>query len=143
MTALPAGTWPSPITPELLVSGAVGVGEVVPDGDDVWWAESRAAEGGRTAIVRLHDGVVADVTPADANVRTSVHEYGGGAWWPHDGALYYVEFKDQRLRRLVPGGEPELLSPEPEQPRAPPLRGRTCQRRRCVVRVRGRTSPCC
>jgi dipeptidyl aminopeptidase/acylaminoacyl peptidase len=117
MTALPAGTWPSPITPELLVSGAVGVGEVVPDGDDVWWAESRAAEGGRTAIVRLHDGVVADVSPPDSNVRTSVHEYGGGAWWPHDGALYYVEFKDQRLRRLVPGGEPQLLSPEPDPSR--------------------------
>jgi len=112
-----AGTWPSPITPALLVGGAVGIGEVVPDGDDVWWAESRATEGGRTAIVRWHGGEVADVTAADSNVRTSVHEYGGGAWWPHEGSLYYVEFKDQRLRRLMPGGEPTFLSPEPDRPR--------------------------
>ncbi len=118
MSPRASGTWPSPITPALLVGGAVGIGEVIPDGNDVWWAESRALEGGRTAIVRWHDGEVTDVSAADSNVRTSVHEYGGGAWWPHEGTLYYVEFKDQRLRRLVPGDEPVFLSPEP-----PHLRG--------------------
>jgi len=117
MSPRAAGTWPSPITPELLVGGAVGIGEVIPDGNDVWWSESRALEGGRTAIVRWHDGEVADVSAADSNVRTSVHEYGGGAWWPHDGALYYVEFKDQRLRKLVPGDQPVFLSAEPPHPR--------------------------
>ena len=57
------------------------------------------------------------MTPPDANVRTSVHEYGGGAWWASDGVAYYVEFGDQRLRRLEPGGEPQLLTPEPAVPR--------------------------
>ena len=60
-----------------------------------------------------------EVTPEGANVRTRVHEYGGGAWWPHDGSLYYVEFADQRLRRLdAPGDEPVLLTAEPPEPRA-------------------------
>lgn len=118
MRQRPAGTWPSPISAASLVGGAVGISEVVPDGDDVWWAEQRPEEQGRTALVRWRDGDTIEVTPPDANVRTSVHEYGGGAWWVADGVAYYVEYDDQRLRRIAPGGQPVLLSPEPEQPRA-------------------------
>ena len=42
----------SPITTELLISGAVGISEVHADGLDVYWAESRPNEGGRIAVVR-------------------------------------------------------------------------------------------
>ena len=118
MRRRPAGTWPSPVTAASLVGGAVSIAEVVPDGDDVWWAEQRPEEQGRTALVRWRAGTAVDITPPDANVRTSVHEYGGGPWWVADGVVYYVEFGDQRLRRLEPGGEPLLLTPEPPEPRA-------------------------
>ena len=117
MTVRAAGTWRSPITARSLVAGSVSISEVVPDGDDVWWAESRPDNGGRTTLVRWRDGSTVDVTPLETNVRTSVHEYGGGAWWAQAGVAYYVEFADQRLRRLEPGGEPVLLSPEPSAPR--------------------------
>ncbi|TFH18542.1 MAG: S9 family peptidase, partial [Acidimicrobiales bacterium] len=110
MRTMPAGTWPSPVTAESMVGGAVAIAEVVPDGDDTWWAEMRPDEGGRTAIVRHRDGEVVEVTPPHANVRTSVHEYGGGAWWASDGVAYYVEFGDQRLRRIEPGGEAQFLT---------------------------------
>ena len=55
-----------------------------------------------------------DVTPADANVRTRVHEYGGGAYLlDADGAVIYSNFVDQRLYRAVPGAEePLCLTPE-------------------------------
>jgi dipeptidyl aminopeptidase/acylaminoacyl peptidase len=117
MERRPAGTWPSPITAATLVGGAVGIGEVVTDGDDVWWAEQRPEEAGRTALVRWRAGETTEMTPRGANVRTMVHEYGGGAWWVDRGDAYYVEFDDQRLRRIEPGGEPQLLSPEPAEPR--------------------------
>jgi dipeptidyl aminopeptidase/acylaminoacyl peptidase len=113
MQTLTAGTWPSPVTARSMVGGAVAISEVIPDGDDIWWAEGRPDDGGRVTVVRWRDGSVVDVTPAGSNVRTSVHEYGGGAWWVDRGAVYYVEFDDQRLRRLEPGGEPLLLTPEP------------------------------
>jgi dipeptidyl aminopeptidase/acylaminoacyl peptidase len=118
MPTLPAGTWPSPITARSLVAGSVGISEVIPDGDDVWWAESRPDNGGRTTIVRWRDGERHDVTGPETNVRTSVHEYGGGAWWAADGVAYYVEHTDQRLRRVEPGHEPVFLSTEPDTPRA-------------------------
>jgi dipeptidyl aminopeptidase/acylaminoacyl peptidase len=113
-----AGTWPSPITAASLVGGVVGIGEVVPDGDDVWWSELRPEEQGRTVLVRWRDGDRLDLTPPGSNVRTSVHEYGGGAWWVRDGVVFYVDFDDQRLRRIEAGGDPVLLSPEPDEPRA-------------------------
>ncbi|MEO6651603.1 MAG: prolyl oligopeptidase family serine peptidase [Ilumatobacteraceae bacterium] len=112
-----AGTWPSPVTAVSLVGGAVGISEVVVDGDDVWWAEQRPEENGRTALIRWRAGAATEVTPPGANVRTSVHEYGGGAWWAALGSAYYVEFADQRLRRIAPDGDPVLLTPEPETPR--------------------------
>lgn len=118
MQPLPAGTWPSPISAHSLVGGAVGIGEVVVDRDDVWWAEQRPEEAGRTALVRRRGDETVEITPPGANVRTRVHEYGGGAWWVDRGAAYYVEFDDQRLRVIEPGGEPLLLSPEPSSPRA-------------------------
>ena len=38
------------------------------------------------------------MTPADANVRTRVHEYGGGAHTMHPaGGVIYSDFKTQRL----------------------------------------------
>ena len=122
--SLPYGEWPSPVTAASLVQGAAGISEVIADPVRpwlLWWAESRPDEGGRTAVMRcdLGSNDTQEVTPEGANVRTRVHEYGGGAWWPHDGSLYYVEFADQRLRRLdAPGEEPVLLTAEPPEPRA-------------------------
>ncbi len=121
---VPYGAWPSPVTAASLVRGAAGISEVIADPVRpwlLWWAESRPDEGGRTAVMRcdLRGDDPLEVTPAGANVRTRVHEYGGGAWWPHDGSLYYVEFGDQRLRRLdTPGADPVLLTTEPPERRA-------------------------
>lgn len=81
----------SPITAELLVSGAVGISEVVPDGTDIYWVENRPSEGGRAALVRWRDGEIAEVAGPDVNVRTRVHEYGGGAWWAADGRAFFSD----------------------------------------------------
>ena len=114
---LPAGSWPTPITSELLVQAAAGLGEVVVDGDDVWWAESRPAEGGRTALVRhTADGTTADLLPPPWNARTRVHEYGGGAWTVRNGTAWLTSFADQRLYRVDPGAEPLAVTPEPAVP---------------------------
>ena len=121
---VPYGSWPSPISAESLVTGAAGIAEVMADPAQaryLWWAETRPEERGRTAVMRhcLPTGLTEEFTGPDANVRTLVHEYGGGAWWPHDGRLFYVDHADQRLRRLDrPGAEPVMLTPAPPEPRA-------------------------
>ena len=118
MPALPYGSWPTPITSELVVRAAARPGEIVVDGTDVWWSESRPGEGGRTALVRLGaDGTRTDVLPAPWNARTRVHEYGGAAWTVAGGVLWFTDFADQRLYRLDPGAaEPVAVTPEPAVP---------------------------
>ena len=77
----PYGTWRSPITAELIVSQSIGLSAPLIDGGDVYWLESRPSEGGRSVLVRqAADGTTADVSPAAFNVRSRVHEYGGGAY---------------------------------------------------------------
>ena len=118
MATLPFGSWPSPITSELVVRAARLPGGVQVDGDDVWWAESRPEEGGRIAVVRrTSDGEVEEVLPAEHSARTSVHEYGGAAWWVRDGVLWFADWATQRLHRLAPGEPPVALTPAPEVPR--------------------------
>jgi len=114
----PYGEWKSPITAESLVSGAVGVGGLCVDGDDLWWSEARPDEAGRTAVMRLRDGRVDEMTPPDVYVRTLVHEYGGGAWTAANGVLYFVDLSDQRVHSLVEGHDPLALTPEPPSHRA-------------------------
>jgi dipeptidyl aminopeptidase/acylaminoacyl peptidase len=118
MRTLPYGSWPTPITSELVVRAARVPGAVCFDGDDVWFSESRPEEAGRNAVLRRRpDGTVDEILPAPWNARTAVHEYGGGAWWARDGVLWFADWATQRLHRLVPGGEPVPLTPEPGVPR--------------------------
>jgi len=100
------GSWPSPISVDLAVSSSRGLSEARPDGDDIYLLESRPDEAGRVALLRrTPDGRVADVAPA-YNVRTRVHEYGGGAYAVTDGVVVFSEFVDNRLLLLGAPGEP-------------------------------------
>ena len=115
---IPYGSWPTPITSELVVRAAARLGEVVVDGADVWWAEGRPSEGGRTVLVRRSpDGTTTDLLPAPWNARTRVHEYGGGAWTVAAGTVWFTDYADQRLYRVDPGStEPVAVTPAPELP---------------------------
>ncbi len=108
----PYGTWRSPIAARTVSAGALRLGGVALEGDDIYWIEGRPEEGGRNVLVkRSAEGRIVDVTPAATNVRTRVHEYGGSGYAVSRGIVYYSEFADQRLYRLEPGGTPEPLTP--------------------------------
>ena len=110
---LPYGSWPSPLTIELVVAGSISIREPRLDGDRAYWIEGRPQEGGRQVIVRWDErGGRNDVTPAGFNARTMVHEYGGGAYTVHDGVVYFSTLADGRVYRQLPDGAPEAITPE-------------------------------
>ncbi len=109
----PYGTWPSPLTAAVIASQSVGLGSVSVDGGVIYWLESRPQEGGRLVLVRSgDDGAVVDVTAPGTNVRTRVHEYGGGAYVVDDGDVFYVNFADQRVYHQREGGEATPITPD-------------------------------
>ena len=108
---VPFGSWPSPLSAARVTAGALRFDQIQIDGADVYWAEGRAAEGGRNVIVRrTPDGAVTDVTPPGFNVRSRVHEYGGAAYTVHDGTTFFTNFGDQRVYQQERGQAPEAIT---------------------------------
>ncbi len=93
MIDCPYGEWVSPITAELVTQGVKKFGTIVIDGNAIYWEEQRPSEGGRTAIVN-EEG---EVLPKEWSARSRVHEYGGGAFTVHEGIVYFVNDRDQRI----------------------------------------------
>ena len=120
-TVAPYGSWPSPIDAATVArAGRRLASPVIAADGAVWWAEGRPSEGGRVVLMRRAPGDEPEaVTPEGANVRTRVHEYGGGAWCVVSPDLVlFVDFSDQRLYRQRLDEEPAAISPEPPSPSA-------------------------
>ena len=109
----PYGSWASPVTAKFITTSGVRLGSPSLDDEDrLHWLEGRPQEKGRQAVVRYVGGGAdgasergaIDITPTEVNVRTRVHEYGGGnyAMGPRSvgGGIVYSDFASQRLYHL-------------------------------------------
>ncbi|MGI3781539.1 MAG: S9 family peptidase, partial [Janthinobacterium lividum] len=114
VTTAPYGSWRSSIGVEDLTAGSTGLDAVRVDGDDLYWLESRPDQGGRVSLWTqpFAGGEARELTPAPANVRTRVNEYGGGEYGVRDGVVVYSDLADGRLRRLDPDGTVTVLTAE-------------------------------
>jgi len=134
------GSWKSPVSGALLTSSGITFGEPQFSDGTLYWLESRPDEGGRVAIVRCGlPGTPTDVVPKPFNVRTRVHEYGGGAYLVHGSTVFFSDFKDQQLHRQEPDGTPKPITPAPPKPAA--LRyadGRVTPDGKTIISVRER-----
>ena len=80
---------------------AVSLSGLHVSGDALYWNEGRPAEAGRQAVVRWSAGTdPVDVLPAPFSARTTVHEYGGGAFCVSGDTVFFSNFTDQRLRTV-------------------------------------------
>ncbi len=107
----PYGSWKSPITSDLIVAGSIGLSQLTMDGNATYWTEGRPSENGRNALVKwTPETGLEELSAAGFNVRSRVHEYGGGAYAIHDDVVYFTNFIDQRLYIQYPHSEPEPLT---------------------------------
>jgi dipeptidyl aminopeptidase/acylaminoacyl peptidase len=110
-TTAPFGTWKSPLTAERVAAGAKPLSAPRIAGASLVWLEGLPAEGGRVAAMRLlANGQRETITPAPFNVRTRVHEYGGGALAVQGDTLYFSNFADNLVYAQAPGGTPRPLT---------------------------------
>jgi len=113
MVIAPYGSWKSPISSDLIVSSSIRIGAIAIDGGYVYWNEGRPTEGGRNVIMRYDsEGNYREMTPATLNVRSLVHEYGGGEYLVDDGRIYFSNFCDRCIYRKVSGSSCKPLTTE-------------------------------
>lgn len=106
------GSWETPIDSADLVRGALRLAAPRIEAGFLYWLEGRPDEGGRQVVVRIPlptspgaaSGALTEVSPAQVNVRTRVHEYGGGEYTVWRDRLFYVDDADQRIHGGPVGG---------------------------------------
>ncbi len=106
----PFGSWESPITTDLIVSGSISFNEMQADDEALYWTESHPKEKGRAVLIR-YDGNETSLAP-ETNIRSRVHEYGGGAFCLSGGKVIYSNDADRQLYTLE-NGKPKRLTDAP------------------------------
>jgi len=77
----------------------------------LYWLELQPEEGGRYGLFTGEKGESPrEAVPKEFNVRTRVHEYGGGAYVASGQTVYFSNFKDQLVYRIQKGGGPAPIS---------------------------------
>ena len=116
----PFGAWESPVTSKAITAGSVSLGGLCYSNGNLYWQEGRPQEGGRNVLCKYspddlpnkseRNGV--DVSPKESNVRTRVHEYGGGATVMRGKGIFYSEFTTQRLCQVLEDGSSKPVTPD-------------------------------
>ena len=113
MSTEPYGSWASPITVEHLTSASVGLAAVRIDGDQLYWLESRADQGGRSSLWRraVAGGEPTEVTPAPATSGTGCTSTAAASIDVDDGVVVFSDFTDGRVYRLRDGAPAVPITP--------------------------------
>jgi dipeptidyl aminopeptidase/acylaminoacyl peptidase len=114
------GAWPSELS-SLRVASATGLrfSGIDLSARRLRWVESRAGDGGRCVVVEeTGNGSIRELTPAEIDVRTRAHEYGGAASWYSGQTAFCSHFADGRVYRIDGSGSPRPITPEPSSPQA-------------------------
>ncbi|XP_064113919.1 uncharacterized protein LOC135220590 [Macrobrachium nipponense] len=118
-TEAPYGSWKSPITSDMVTRETYEIVEppkVDPMTGNVFWSERLVSEGGRNAVFHYNPEteVIVRWTPKNFDVRTMVHEYGGGAFTIYNNTLFFTNGDDWGLyRQDGHEGIPQLLTNTP------------------------------
>ncbi|MEE3331794.1 MAG: S9 family peptidase, partial [Myxococcota bacterium] len=103
------GSWPSRFEAGAIAAGRLRLAEPRIDGGAVYWLEGRPSEGGRQALMSSgRESDALELSQPDGNIRSRVHEYGGGAYLAQAGRVFVVDDAKGGLREIgdlqPPGG---------------------------------------
>lgn len=105
-----------PLSPSFVTAGIPRFRDVFFDDASpyAYWLEQRPDDEGRTSLFRAPldgSGTPVRVSPAGFDVRSRVHEYGGGAAWIDRGLVVTSSGIDGRLHAFRPEGPARPLTP--------------------------------
>ena len=108
----PYGSWVSPLSAQRIAEAGVGLSFVRADGETLYWLEGRPREAGRSVLMRYRNGEIREALPRQFDVRSRVHEYGGGAYAALGGRIVFSHFPDGTVWLAGDGGEPRRITPD-------------------------------
>ena len=107
----PYGSWVSPLSAQRIAEAGVALSFVRADGDRLYWLEGRPRERGRSVLMRYRKGKTREALAAQFDVRSRVHEYGGGAYAAAGGRIVFSHFPDGTVWLVEEDGEPRRITP--------------------------------
>ncbi len=108
----PYGSWKSPWSLESVFDDGFEPAYPFVAGGQLYWLESLGRENGRVAVMtETRSGDRKCITPAEYDIRTRVHEYGGKCFCIHGDSVIFNNWRDGRLyrQRLNPDSSPRPL----------------------------------
>lgn len=103
---------PSPITTETVALSGVSFADLQTHGDLLYFACRDPNNSGRARVKSImgEDGTETAYTPLTANVRSAVHEYGGGAFTVGPTGVIYTDFPSHTMYLVTgPNDEPTVI----------------------------------
>lgn len=101
------------ISAELVAQASTAYDSVQIVNGTVYWLEGRPD--GRDVLIRWSPSQSArEALPADVNVASHVHEYGGGAYRATHEGIWFCEASSQGIYHQVAGGIPAPVTPQHE-----------------------------
>ena len=105
------GSWNSPIIAEAILLDSLKMSEIRTAEDGVYWLEYFADLGGsRHVMHRDESGRISRLTRHGFNIRSRVHEYGGGAYAVIRNGIVFVNSEDQRVYKQSRRNEPVSIT---------------------------------
>ncbi len=108
------GTWSSIIDASMVGGKTPQINEPKIAGGQLYFLLSLPEQKNRNTIMRYDGESSQSLLPRPINVKSKVHEYGGGAYTIGDQTLFFVLADDQRIYRLPTGLEPASSQAQPE-----------------------------
>ena len=94
---LPFGTWPSTISAQDVANGGPRISETTVQDGVIYWLQGLPGEAGRTTIMRSDGRQTHSILSQPFNVRSKVHEYGGGSYCLTNSTVYFCNADDQQI----------------------------------------------
>jgi dienelactone hydrolase len=107
----PYGSWHSPITAQQLASASIRLGQLRCFNEAVFWTERRPNEKGRNAMMVLDEQDGIKEILSGFNIRSRVHEYGGGAFTVFDDIMVFTNDDDGGIYCVFPEKKAERINP--------------------------------
>jgi dipeptidyl aminopeptidase/acylaminoacyl peptidase len=101
MSNIQPGFFPSPITAQSVTQSSLRFNELRCSDSEVYALIADPSKGGRSTVFALNSQT--ELIDESYNARSLVHEYGGGSLYVKDEYIFFINYSDQGIYKVIDG----------------------------------------